>query len=166
MSTHKPVWLLDFDGVVNVIGRKVPRWPGPIGKATAQGFPLRWAPALVDAINDIHAAGLAEVRWATTWLEGGAVAEVEKAVGIGPFSPAYSRRFSRVHDEEKVDAARAVLASGRRLVWTDDAVIPSRRVDVAGLLGSNDGSYLTVRPPETRGLSPDNINAIVEFCHA
>lgn len=157
------IWLLDFDGVVNVIGRKPPRWPGPMGKDAALGFPLRWAPPLVDAINAIHASGKAEVRWATTWLLGDSVADITRITGLGPFPAAFPVSKSIDFHDAKRAAAKDVVAAGNRLVWTDDDAIPARKIDLIDLLGDDDGSYLAVRPPETRGLSTSDVDRILAF---
>lgn len=157
----RTVWLLDFDGVVNIIGWKPSPWPGAMGKATIAGYRIRWAPDLVDAINKVHTSGQAEVRWATTWLENGLVALLTNTLGLGPFPAAYDRLPHQVHDDAKVEAARRVLANGDRLVWTDDAVIPQKIAERKKMLG--DGSWLAVRPPETRGLSPADFDAIADF---
>lgn len=155
------VWLLDFDGVVNIIGSKPSPWPGPMAKATVAGYRIRWAPELVDAINNVHTDGQAEVRWATTWLDDGMVNHLTDTLGLGPFPAAYERPPHQVHDEAKIAAARGVLAAGDRLVWTDDEIVPRKLRERTEMLGA--GQWLAVRPPETRGLAPADIAAITEF---
>jgi hypothetical protein len=172
VNEKRPVWLLDVDGVINMIGSKQSRWPGPMRRADVCGYPIRWSPALVDAVNTVHRSGMCEVRWATTWIEGGAVDRLAETLGFDYFETAYTRFPHEVHDEAKMRAAVRVLAVGRRLVWTDDEVVPLTAADRVALLGPDDGRWLTIRPGQSRGLGPKDLAVVASFlgdgsaCHA
>jgi hypothetical protein len=59
-----PVWLLDVDGVINAAR---PGWGAKprsgMASSMAVGWRMRWAPALVRRIRDVHTTGALEVRW-------------------------------------------------------------------------------------------------------
>jgi hypothetical protein len=61
---RRPVWLLDVDGVLNAAR---PGWGEAPRSGTAysagQPFSLRWAPALVARIRELHGRGVVEIRW-------------------------------------------------------------------------------------------------------
>ena len=66
--------------------------------------------------------------------------------------------------EAKLAAARAVLADGRRLIWTDDVEVPtesSEPVLYAELTA--DGQGLLIRPDERGGLRPEHMDEIESF---
>lgn len=149
--------------MVNVIGSKQPRWPGPLAKTTVHGYPLRWAPGLVDAINAVHAEGLADVQWASTWSAEGWHDDLTAGTGLGPFKAAVAPGTYAVSVAKRV-AAQALVATGRRLVWTDDEVVPARAADRISLLGPGSGeSWLTIRPAPSRGLNPADLAQVRAF---
>lgn len=77
-----PIWLLDFDGVVNALSRRGGRsywrdWNSatvehPDGERTRTGspvqLPLLWSQTVVDTIAGAADSGVA-VRWLSTWRE-------------------------------------------------------------------------------------------------
>lgn len=69
-ADHRPVWLLDVDGVINA---SRPGWGAAPhhGTATAAGmsFRIRWAPALAKRIRALHESGRVEIRWCSTWCD-------------------------------------------------------------------------------------------------
>jgi hypothetical protein len=167
-STDKrAVWLLDVDGVVNLIGSKQTRWPGGQKRTTVAGYPIRWAPDLVDFVNTVNRAGMCEVRWATTWLDDNLVDALVAALGFDHFASAYVRQPSEVHPEAKRRAACRVLDVGRRLLWTDDDAIPAKRRERIELLGDGEGDrWLTIAPSESYGLGPSDAASILTFLSA
>lgn len=167
-STDKrAVWLLDVDGVVNLVGSKQTRWPGGQTRTTVAGWTIRWAPELVDFVNTVHRSGMCEVRWATTWLDDNLIDACATALGFDDFASAYVRQPSEVHQESKRRAARRVLGVGRRLVWTDDDAIPARRRERIELLGEGEGDrWLTIAPSESYGLGPSDAASILAFLSA
>jgi hypothetical protein len=154
-AAEPPVWLLDVDGVINV---RRPRWSAAPHKGVAVaegvGWPLRWAPALVARIRRLHRDGVVEARWCSTWCAW--PTEIERALRMPPLP----RAFGDVPDFSvaKLAAARAVLLGGRRLVWTDDVVVPEpsplRDEFTAG------GRALLIRPDPRHGLTPAHMDEI------
>ncbi|MET7420358.1 hypothetical protein [Dactylosporangium sp. NPDC005555] len=131
---------------------------GPLlhrGVAHSEGvdWPIRWAPALISRIRGLSAAGLVEVRWCSTWCPDADV--LERLFDL----PAFGRALPagvEVTDALKFAAARRVLASGRRLVWTDDTAVPATRLTAGG-------RALLIRPHPRRGLRPRDLTRIEAF---
>ncbi|MEV1315468.1 hypothetical protein AB0J14_05205 [Micromonospora arborensis] len=163
MTALPPVWLLDVDGVVNA--RKpgwgaAPRKRGCWSASDAYEYVMRWAPPLVDRIRDLHKQGVVEVRWCTTWCPDADALERLWAL------PTLERAFTdHVKGEEahalKVAAARKVLADGRRLIWTDDDVVPTDGELHDELVAT--GRALLIRPKASTGLQPEHMDLIEAF---
>jgi len=165
MSSELPVWLLDVDGVINA---SRPGWGGAPRKehvwsiSDHQSYLMRWAPALIDRIRDLHASGRVEVRWCSTWCPDAEALErlwqlppLERALTEVPV-PKGSYGWPL-----KVEAARTVLDGGRRLVWTDDEAVPTDGALHDELTA--DGRALLIAPNPTRGLQPDHLDDIEAF---
>jgi hypothetical protein len=160
-----PVWLLDVDGVVNT---NRPGWGGPPRRtlvwsgADQTSYQLRWAPKLIDRIRAVHRDGVAEVRWCTTWcLEAD---RLERLWGLPPLARALDTDpMPRGADcwPLKLAAARAVLAAGQRLIWTDDEALPPPGVEREELTA--DGQALLIAPRSNRGLQPEDLDHIERF---
>jgi len=155
----QPVWLMDVDGVLNV---NRPGWGAAPrrGRAFADSveWPMRWAPRLLARVRLIHVSGAAEVRWCTTWCQH--ADQLERLFGL----PALARVFStdaEVTDSAKVTAARAVIAEGRPLIWTDDTAVPRSGPLHEELTAAGRG--LLVRPVPSRGLQPGDLDRVDEF---
>lgn len=155
-----PVLLLDVDGVLNA---SRPGWGGP-GQARhvdVRGceLRLRWEPQAVACVRMLHMAGIVEVRWATSWLPDVDVLETLWQL------PTLGRAWAGLaHDawEAKVDAALSVLATGRRLVWTDDDLnldeLPPEIGDA-----EKAGRALLIAPRSSRGLRPEDFHRIEQW---
>ncbi|MGX6604830.1 hypothetical protein ACWKSP_22280 [Micromonosporaceae bacterium Da 78-11] len=161
-----PVWLLDVDGVINA---SRPGWgAAPTAKqvwssSSHREFRIRWAPALLNRIRRIHAAGLAEIRWCTTWCADADA--LEAALGLPHFTRAFTDPINgRVAAMAKLAAASQVLAEGRRLVWTDDTETPTEGELYERL--TFDGKALLIAPHPSRGLQPDDLDRIDAFLGA
>jgi hypothetical protein len=161
-----PVWLLDVDGVINVTR---PGWSAPPHRAhTYAGgveWRIRWAPALVDRIRAFHTSGMVEVRWCSTWCP--QAGQLERlfhlptlgcALDVNPVPPSPENWVL------KLNAAWAVLAECRALIWTDDDAIPGEGPARDELEAT--GRALLIAPKSNRGLQPEDLNAIEEFARA
>jgi hypothetical protein len=157
-----PIWLLDVDGVLNV---NRPGWHAVprrgLAYAQGMGWPMRWAPKLLDRIRSAHTSGLLEVRWCTTWCP--YAGQLEQLFGLPELARALAGEpipGGPVSDAMKLAAAYDVLEAGRDLVWTDDTAIPEYGPDRDALerLGA-----LLIRPSSRRGLQPIHIDEIEAF---
>lgn len=158
---ERPVWLLDVDGVLNANNpgwSAAPRRRSVWSNTLSRDFTIRWAPALIARIRQIDRAGQVEIRWCTTWC--GDTTDLETALSLPAFTPAWTDyRNGRAGSEAKLAAARAVLAEGRPLVWTDDHEVPYEDSALYAELTAA-GRALLIRPDERRGLQPEHIAAI------
>lgn len=157
-----PVWLLDVDGVVNATR---PGWGTAPRRATAYadgvGWTIRWAPALVDRIRALVAAGQVEVRWCTTWCPW--ADQLERLWLLPPLGRAFNEPINGAAvSVAKLAAARQVLAEGRRLIWTDDMEVPLSGPLYEELAAG--GRALLIRPSGRRGLQPEHMDLIEQFC--
>lgn len=166
MAQAPPVWLLDVDGVINATRpgwgaapRRAPVWSATDGRS----YPLRWAPPLVDRIRRLHDSGAVEVRWCSTWCPDADSLEqlwrlpvLVRALDADPM-PRGAECWAL-----KLAAARAVLAEERSLIWTDDEATPAEGPIYDELTA--DGRALLVTPLASRGLQPDDLDRIEEFC--
>lgn len=162
--TARPVWMLDIDGVLNVFQ---PSWGIDLTRVKV-GFPIRYNQPLIDRIRAIHTSGLAEVRWSTTWC-----GYRDQLVWLGRlFDLDLTRAFgdrpmSKTWADLKVEAALAVLAEGRRLIWTDDGEVEAgRRLFPALAHAEADGRALLIEPDSVIGLQADHMDQIEAFTAA
>jgi putative intracellular protease/amidase len=165
MTDLPPVWLLDVDGVINV---NRPGWGAAPRSGTAYadgyGYRMRWAPALIDWIRRLHNTGLVEVRWCTTWCA--FADQLEWLWRLPRLERAFTDPLNgREAVEAKQAAARKVLADGRRLVWTDDQVVPTPGTRLYDELTA-DGRAMLIRPSPRCGLQPADLDAIETFAAA
>lgn len=157
-----PVWLLDVDGVVNATR---PGWGAAprrqMAYADGEAWPMRWAPALMDRIRALVVAESVEVRWCTTWCAW--ADQLERMWRLPPLGRAFTGKINgSAASVAKLAAARAVMKDeGRRLIWTDDAEVPTFG-DVYDELTA-DGRALLIRPAGNRGLQPEHMDQIEKF---
>lgn len=162
MTARPPVWLLDIDGVINA---NRPGWGGPPRRAVCAGYTIRWAPALIQRIKAVRAAGLADVRWSSTWCDAPAdLAELSGRLGLYLDSAVAGPAPGQTWTAVKAEAAVAVLEAGRRLIWTDDeevGIAPDRCPALGDATAG--GRALLIAPRSGRGLQPADLDAIEAF---
>lgn len=168
-----PVWLLDIDGVVNALAREPvcgswppEQWAQHVVRADIPGsgrmlLPIFVAQPVLDFVTAVHASGAAEVVWHSTWREA-AVTDLAPVLGLPRFPVSVAPEWTaRPRDVWwKLPAAQRVVASGRRLVWTDDdiAVVPDQVAELAARADT-----LLISPDPVTGLIPEQLSAIADF---
>jgi hypothetical protein len=163
-----PVWLLDVDGVINA---PKPPWHEQPRRLTAYAdgcdYRIRYAPALVAKIGELHVAGVVEVVWCTTWCSyPDQLRRLERLWGW----PELRRAFTDVsnHPElmriAKHDAACDAVGESRRLIWTDDVEVPTSGdlYDDLMFIGRRNG-VLLIKPDDRHGLTPAHLELIERF---
>jgi hypothetical protein len=65
--------------------------------ADGVGWPMRWAPRLTARIRHLHTAGLAEVRWCTSWCVN--ASQLERLFGCRSSAPRLSMTISVRRDD-------------------------------------------------------------------
>lgn len=157
-----PVWLLDVDGVLNA---RKPGWGAAprrfdVTDQWGMTWTLRWAPALITRIARIHAEGRIEIVWCTTWCPSTHL--LESLWHLPQLRRAWTEDLhGYAAVEAKRAAARAVLADGGRLIWTDDDAFPKRGPFVQELTA--DGRALLIKPDDRFGLQPADLDDIEAF---
>lgn len=165
VAAPETVWLLDIDGPINADRPgwgAAPRRHHVYSRCDGTSYRFRWAPALIDRIRAVHRGGLVDVRWCSTWCP-----EVDTLERLWAL-PALGRALTcdpvprgSAGDALKLDAARAVLAAGQRLIWTDDTAVP-----VFGPIHrelTRAGRALLIRPSARTGLQPAQMDAVEAF---
>lgn len=157
-----PIWLLDIDGVVNA---NKPGWGGPPHRISCAGLVIRWAPAMLRRIRMIHHDCAAQIRWASTWCGfPDQLTRLQLELQLDFPSAFGDRPVSKTWGDLKVEAALAVLAAGRRLVWTDDDEVAAARTLFPVLAQAEaDGRALLIAPRSNRGLQPAHLDLIEAF---
>lgn len=160
----RPLWLLDVDGPINLVHGK-PGWHEKPRRSSVidhggRQFPLRWAPALIVAIRKLHASGLVEIKWATSWI--GTTDLLAPTLGLPDFEPAYPDPGTTDQDTHRQLKRRAFVHAYavdlRPVIWTDDDAIPERWVQDDFI-----DAALLIAPKPNRGLQPEHLVAIEAF---
>ncbi len=181
----QPIWLLDFDGVVNALSRRGGRtywsdWKSaavdhPYGELTLSGQPVRlpllWSQTVIDAIADAAAAGI-DVQWLSTWREHTALLpaliaglpelpwldeSILPSASVEDLDPG-QRMYS---GPWKVQVAKAYVRDDAPLLWTEDSLT----VDMLSenWRRSRSGSTEFVRPRPSSGLVCREVQGIAEW---
>ena len=180
---HRPVWLLDVDGVLNAVTAEPDRsvWSQwRTGRATARrsSWVITWAPGVVDRIDRLHRAGVVTVCWLTTW-EDAANRSLGPLLGLPTLTVA--GRAAEVGDDAgphgflglraaardrwwKLAAARRFLdpQPHRALVWTDDDLV--WEPDAREWAERRPSPTLLIAPATGVGLTPKHLDVIERFC--
>ncbi len=157
-----PVLLLDVDGVLNVFE---PSWDGLLVHTKVSRSAIRYSPALVHRLHRLYRSATVEFRWATTWcnLET-ELAAFEDLIGIAAPRAFTDRPPHLSWGDMKVNAALAVLAEGRRLIWADDEEAAAARLLFPEIVrAEHEGRALLLMPVSRLGLQPEDLDAIDAF---
>jgi hypothetical protein len=173
-----PVWLLDIDGVLNVLARGAPPdcWPADawvqrtvradVPDRGEMTLPILAARPVLDFVARVHDSGAAEIRWHSTWRTA-AVTALAPALGLPSIPISIAPEWAETAAMWwKIPAARRVAEAGRRLVWTDDQ-LAIYRTDVLSepdltALDRWAGALLLTTDPQA-GLTPDDLRRVAEF---
>lgn len=117
---------LDVDGVINAVTKRVPTstgW-GEYARRKVNGFPIMFAPGLIEALNELAARDDVTIKWLTTW-EKDAAEDLSPALGLNGQDWEVltgDQEAWRGGDWWKLQAIKAdVEASGpERFFWIDD----------------------------------------------
>lgn len=163
-NTPPTVWLLDVDHTI--VGTDAGWHDGDLRTGTArfrgEDYTISWSAQLVDEVNRLHRTGHVQVVWCSTWCDDAHIRGLEKLLGLPVLDTAFATPPGEFVADLKVDAVRAVLASGRRLVWTDDSEVPCRGSLLHQELTAT-GRALLIAPSEHSCLRPKDILRIAAF---
>jgi hypothetical protein len=167
-----PVWLLDIDGVLNALARGPVRdsWPpdswtqhvirAEIPNMGLMVLPILVAEPVLDFVRKAVDSDGVEVRWHSTWRTA-AMTDLAPMLDLPHIPISVAPEWTqRPAGWWKLPAAQRVVASGRRLVWTDDDI--ARYPGELGDLETREDALLISPDPET-GLSPADLDRISRF---
>jgi len=172
----KPIWLLDIDGVINVVSND----PAPVWEddewitGEAQGNRYTWkiraGRPVCDFIREVHDKGLAEIRWHTTWQHQAQNVADLLDLPTFPVHPAPEYRPGHWSSSTatgtwwKLPAAWRLLAEEQRpLVWTDDDIDIYLTDEQAFSLRNVASGVLLVSPDHKCGLVQKELDKITVF---
>lgn len=162
--TDQPIWLLDFDGVVNVLAPRGDEsawtdWNIHGESAHPDSLPwFLWSSTVASLVREARDAGVC-VMWLTSWEA--SMRNAEKVVtelpeGLDILTRADNHTNSRYW---KAGAARSVIREGVPVLWTDD--------DLSKILRPKDDKEWAQRMDTTRiapnpavGLTPKHVAQI------
>ena len=175
-----PIWLLDFDGVINAISSRggrmfwdtwnTARIPHPDDPESS--LPLLWSPDVVQVVADAVDAGV-DVRWLTTWREHTRILpEVIPGLPVhlpwmdedtllaagGKLDP-----MNQLGQRWKFDVASNLVPDGVPLLWTDDHLDYILAGSNRRWVTSRPGGTTLITPREQHGLYRKHVRAIREW---
>lgn len=158
VTPHKPILLLDVDGVLNAVTDTDPKTWTDWQIDRANGFGIRWSPSMIAALTRISER--VEMRWLTTWWD---MTERLDFLGLPPMEVANTREeyLSRA-SWWKLPVAQRVYAEGRPVIWIDDDLSYDKEALEWGR-SLPTGTLLGISPTTFRGLEPTHIAVIEDW---
>lgn len=149
-----PVWLLDIDGVVNMLGGAKPGDNQDIAATQGMFFNITWRSSVTNFINKVINEGRADVRLCSTWVSDAKT--MTDLLGLPELPLAFAADTDRYWVRpEKLNAAKILREAGIPFVWTDDEAIPR------GFGG--DRNTLLIEPDPWNGLTEGDLAIIDHF---
>lgn len=157
----RAIWFLDVDGVLNALSLA----PGEhYREAHLNGFPIKWNPAIVEHINEIHSSGRVNIVWLTTWGKD-ANTFISPALGLPEFEVAADPDDEAVEtfgrDWWKFKTVQEWHADNlhKRFVWTDDDLAIEREATQWARMRN----FYIAHPNPYKGLLTNEIDHIRSF---
>lgn len=170
-ATARPAWLLDFDGVINILAAQGDTSVWGEWKDYRRSSPdeipwMIWAPEVAKLVGEAHDAGV-RVVWLTTWGDlNKTIPEVIPEIpnGLEYWTDGDLSRIGvtsrRSGQNWKVDCARNLVPNDDPLLWTDDNLSAMLRADDRAWLKSRTPETLTISPRKDIGLTPAHVKRI------
>lgn len=197
MDKHNlPVWLLDVDGVLNAMSRNTPthvwkrdQWTAfdqavVLDASGKDSYPILAALPVLDFLRDVHARGLAEIRWHTTWRQDDSYRRLAASLDLPEFPVAVAPEFDWYLEGERIRAAggqtygytalrpvwwklgaaeRVLADEDRPLLWTDDDLNTEARRHRGVAAVMQHPRVLAINPQSTLGLITKNLRVIRDW---
>ncbi len=168
-ETPAAIWLLDLDGVINVIAKKPRDGWGDYAYTAARAdtggiaFKICYSPTFVRLLNLLHAKNVVSFGYLTTWEDAGH-RQFAPAVGldvgrwVAGFDYAAGTSWWKLLAAKKL--AGSTDATGELLIWTDDDIKHQVEPEEMPELLPRDRS-IVICPDETKGLTPEEFESIL-----
>jgi hypothetical protein len=160
-----PLWLLDVDGVLNAVCDPLP--PGYERRRVNGGITVRYDPAIIERVGQLHRTSAVEIRWLTTWLDT-AADHLAPALGL-PLDCVVEGRSDWLATDNKSwwksHTARRLSDADptRALIWTDDDLDHAEEHGEVAWLHDRRGPTLAIAPDPEKGLTAKFLERIEAF---
>lgn len=159
-ADQRPIWLLDFDGVINILAPRGDisvwaHWEVRGKGMDAESIPwYLWAPEAAKLVAEAHDAGV-RVVWCTDWQQG--TQRLHTTITELPSGLEYlSDRIAGPSRYWKTNAAMAFVPDGVPLLWTDDHLRSNllREKVTKEWVRDRTGDTTIIAPRKDHGLTP------------
>lgn len=168
-ATEQPVWLLDFDGVLNILAPRGDtsvweHWEVRGESSNPETIPWYiWAPEAVKLVAEARDAGV-RVVWLTSWM--GMTQRLHQTIPELPAGLEFLHDgFGGPSKHWKVNAARANVPDSAPLLWTDDElkVRLLREKATKEWIRERAGDTTIIAPLKRHGITPRDAAVIREW---
>lgn len=169
MSAERPIWLLDFDGVINAVAssgdtRVWSEWKESMRGGDPDSIPwYLWAPEAVKVVGEAQSHGV-RVIWLTDWMH--MTGQIHEHIPeIPPRMEFLTNRIPGPSKYWKVNAARSVVPDGVPLLWTDDHLKTRmlREKSTKAWVHERAGDTVLINPRKDCGITPRDVTTIREW---
>jgi len=167
--SEQPVWLLDFDGVLNAVAAQGDTtvwrdWRRSPPDTPPENIPwFLWAPEAVTVVQDAVSAGV-RVIWLTDWESG--TTRIHETIAELPAGLEYLTRAARGPSRHwKANAAREAVPDAAPLLWTDDHLRARilREHSTKEWVAQRAGDTTVISPNKRVGVTPRDVRTIREW---
>lgn len=183
MSDSNPLFLLDFDGVINAVSKRTSDiYPEETWRRTRllsgnKRYPILFSDVVLDSLR--RAGEVAEVKYLSTWRADTAkfAAEfnlpewgyLDESILDAPEEKDQATKYQYRMWEPywKVSVARkAMTGNTRPVLWVDDDIPFMRGAEKLIAERREVAELVTIHPDSSQGLSPRELDRIEEFIRA
>lgn len=174
----KPIWLLDFDGVINALSSKGDRSVWDRWNSTEITVPdddtyqILWSDDVVELVAYAVDSGIS-VIWLTTWREHTKLIS-ETLTGMPEALPWWDESTMEdaghkldpckvLGQKWKVQVAQALLPNDANVLWTDDQLPYILNGTDRGWFARRSGITSYINPQPTIGLSKSQVREVREW---
>ncbi len=166
VKVEQPIWLLDFDGVLNAVAphgdtRIWKDWRTEGRGSSPDSIPwYLWAPEAVKVVGEAHEAGV-RVIWLTDWED--MTQRLHETVhGLPARLEFLTRRISGPSKHWKVNAAMSIVPDAAPLLWTDDHLKTRLLREKVGKewVANRGGDTALIAPRKEYGITPRDVDTI------
>lgn len=169
LDPPQPIWLLDFDGVLNAVAprgdtRVWETWHVSLKGEDPESIPwYLWAPEATQVVAEAATAGV-RVIWLTDWME--MTQKLHETIpNLPPCLEFLTNRIAGPSRHWKVNAAMATVPDDAPLLWTDDHLHTRllREKLSKDWIANRAGDTTVISPNKRVGVTPRDVRTIREW---